>query len=121
MLGVPWTDNDEFEIDLSSFMKGVDERPPTKRIVLSVQVSVYDPIGFVAAYVIKIKIFFQELCELSLHWDEKLEERLTMKWFGIVKEFREAKSVVLPRVSAGLGVYRLLQVDASGEESHAFL
>ena len=39
---------------------------PTKRNILSVIASVYDPVGYLQPIVIKLKILFQKMCKSKL-------------------------------------------------------
>ena len=39
---------------------------PTKRNILSVTASVYDPVGYLQPIVIKLKILFQKMCKSKL-------------------------------------------------------
>ena len=98
VLGMIWGENDTIVIQISQYVKEAGKWRETKRSVLKLTAKVYDPVGFVAGYVIKLKIFFQELCLAGLSWDEKLEEKFVTKWKKILKEFEEAPDVVVPRL-----------------------
>ncbi|XP_021369213.1 uncharacterized protein LOC110460560 [Mizuhopecten yessoensis] len=51
---------------------GINDKPYTRRWVLSVVNSLFDPIGFVAPVVIKGKLLLRNLMSNSLDWDEPL-------------------------------------------------
>ena len=53
----------------------------TKRQMLSLVHSVYDPLGIASAYVFKGREFFQRANELDLGWDDRLPDSL-------LKEFK---------------------------------
>jgi hypothetical protein len=80
-LGVHWdTETDEFGLSIK-----LKERAHTKRGLLAIVSSVYDPLGFVCPYVLQAKMIFQAECRLNKGWDEKLEEnncRRWIKWLG---------------------------------------
>ena len=61
VLGIIWGEDDTIEIEINSYVKEPGSWRATKRCVLKLVAKVYDPVGFVAGYVIKLKIFFQEL------------------------------------------------------------
>ena len=44
-------------------------RPPTRRGLLSVVSSVYDPLGFISPFLLSAKIILQDLCQRKLKWD----------------------------------------------------
>lgn len=104
VLGIRWTNDDNFLMKVSSYVKGVDERSVSKRQVLKIIGSMYDPVGFITSYVVKVKIFFQEICKLGVSWDKKLDENLTMKWLNIVKQFKEAEDVIVSRPYISRGI-----------------
>ena len=45
---------------------------PTKRHVIGIISRFYDPLGVLAPITIKLKMFFQELCQSKVEWDEEL-------------------------------------------------
>ena len=44
----------------------------TKRNILSVIASVYDPVAYLQPIVIKLKILFQKICKSKLEWDDDI-------------------------------------------------
>ena len=62
MLGVLWN----IEDDAFGFKVALKSKPMTRRGVLSVLSSVYDPLGFGTLFLLKGKQILQRLCEQSL-------------------------------------------------------
>ncbi|VDN24440.1 unnamed protein product [Cylicostephanus goldi] len=52
----------------------------TKRTVLKMQASIYDPLGWLLPLLIRAKIFFQSLWSKSYTWDEILSEEAIKMW-----------------------------------------
>ena len=79
-LGVQWcTETDTFQFKIS-----VKEQTKTRRGILSMVSSVYDPLGFLAPFILRAKIILQELCRLGLDWDDPIPpnmETLFSSWF----------------------------------------
>ena len=50
----------------------LDQHIATKRSVLSIINSFYDPSGMVLAYLMKFRLFMREVATLSLDWDPPL-------------------------------------------------
>ena len=99
VLGITWTEDDELMMDVSSFVKKVEiGEPTTKRMVLKIIAGFYDPIGFIAPFIVKLKLFFQEVWVSGIGWDEKLEENLARKWCSFIEQFKAAKNVIVPRM-----------------------
>ncbi|GIY94824.1 reverse transcriptase [Caerostris extrusa] len=59
----------------SAFNLSSDARP-----VLSTAAKVFDPVGFLSPFVVRIKRLMQEIWERRLDWDSKLREDLESKW-----------------------------------------
>ena len=64
-LGVQWC----ISSDTFGFSIAIKDRPATRRGILSVVSSVYDPLGFIAPFILPAKILLQELCKKKLDWD----------------------------------------------------
>lgn len=64
-LGVKWCDtSDQF-----GFRVVVNERPLSRRGVLSTVASIYDPLGFVAPFILIGKQILQQMCRDKIGWD----------------------------------------------------
>jgi hypothetical protein len=64
-LGVCWNvENDTFGFKIS-----IKDPSPTRRNILSVVCSVYDPLGLAAPCILPAKILLQDLCLRQLEWD----------------------------------------------------
>ena len=57
-LGVLW----DIIYDEFGFRIKVKDDPPTRRGILSIVCSVYDPLGFASPFVLPVKILMQDLC-----------------------------------------------------------
>ena len=75
-LGIEWS----VETDRFQFKVNITEKPPTRRGILSLASSIYDPLGMVAPFVLPAKILLQDLCRLGLHWDDTIPDDLLVVW-----------------------------------------
>ena len=92
-LGVQWcVESDSFEFNIV-----LQDKPCTRRGILSTVSSVYDPIGFVAPLMLQGKAILQELCGLNLDWDEPVPEEAKMKWERWRMELMKLQSIKIPR------------------------
>lgn len=97
---------------------------PTKRSILRDASKVFDPLGFVAPFVIRVKILLQDIWREKLGWDEPTPESIMTTWRRWANELEDLNSSRLPRwmaknyeeipPSAGLHIF----VDAS-EKAYA--
>jgi hypothetical protein len=75
-LGLQWHVNqDQFVFDINLHNKGT-----TRRSILSVASSLYDPLGLVAPVTLTPKLILQRACRLNLGWDEKIPDAEAEKW-----------------------------------------
>lgn len=77
-LGLHWC----VETDVFKFKIAAQERPYTRRGILSVVGSIYDPLGFVAPFTLPAKLIMQELCKKKLGWDENIPQTFLHRWTG---------------------------------------
>lgn len=75
-LGLQWC----IETDSFKFKLKVKEQPYTKRGLLSVISSVYDPLGFLAPVILPAKLLLQELCRSKCGWDDLIPQSFQLKW-----------------------------------------
>ena len=81
VLGVKWdfiSDNFQFETCIKS-------KPLTRRRILSIVSSLFDPLGFVALVILSAKLILQNLCRQQLDWDDKIPNEDSVKWEHWVK------------------------------------
>ena len=89
-LGVQWcVESDSFEFNIV-----LQDKPCSRRRILSTVSSVYDPIGFVAPLMLQGKAILQELCGLNLDWDEPVPEEAKMKWERWRMELMKLQSIL---------------------------
>ena len=75
-LGVMWC----IESDSFRFRIELRDRPLTKRGVLSVVGSIYDPNGYLAPLTLKGKQILQQMCQDKLDWDSPVPDYLRPEW-----------------------------------------
>lgn len=92
-LGVQWcVASDEFQ-----FRVIVKENSLTRRGALSTVASVYDPLGFVAPFILLGKKILQQMCRDKLSWDDALPDDLRPLWECWLKDLQNLAGVKIPR------------------------
>ncbi|KAG5884515.1 hypothetical protein JTB14_021651 [Gonioctena quinquepunctata] len=72
VLGIQWHINsDELSIDHNAVLDSV-KSPGTKRNVLKMVSKIYDPMGFLGPFTLRMKILLHSIWKLKLGWDELL-------------------------------------------------
>ncbi|KAK0136105.1 hypothetical protein N1851_028004 [Merluccius polli] len=74
--GTQW----DVERDAFTFTTLVKPQPVTRRGILSVVSSVYDPLGFLAPVVLSAKQILRELCKAKHGWDKKITQQHVQRW-----------------------------------------
>ena len=75
-LGVTWcVENDVFQFKIE-----LKDTPLTRRGILSTVCSIFDPVGFVAPFVLEGKKILQQLCKTGSKWDDPVPEQLEVRW-----------------------------------------
>lgn len=75
-LGVHWC----VETDTLQFRITLQDKPLTRRGILSTVSSVYDPLGFLAPVVLTGRQILQSLCRDRYDWDDPVPDLLRQKW-----------------------------------------
>ena len=77
-LGVQWF----VETDAFGFKITPKDKPATRRGILSIISSIYDPLGFVAPFILPAKKLLQNLCrEANIGWDDIIPDQYKVEWF----------------------------------------
>ena len=92
-LGIQWNiETDSFECDIQ-----VKTRPFTRRGILSIMSSVYDPLGFVSPFNLPAKIILQDLCRMKFDWDDNIPDDQSCRWKQWLKELPKLKNYSVKR------------------------
>lgn len=84
-LGLQWC----MESDTFNFRMDCKERAHTRRGILSVVSSVYDPLGYIAAITLPAKQILQDLCRRNCAWDEEIPKILSQQWVSWLTDLKE--------------------------------
>ncbi len=92
-LGVKW----RVASDHLQFRVVVSERPLSRRGVLSTVASVYDPLGFMAPFVLLGKQILQRMCRDKTDWDTPLSNELKPQWESWLLDLKNLAHVKIDR------------------------
>ena len=89
-------DNDTLEV-----CRGADKELPnkiTQRAVLSFVASVFDPLGLVAPFTMRMRVLLKTIwAKIGQQWDDKTDEEDEQQFLDWVKELAELKNMPLKR------------------------
>ena len=98
-LGVSWNmETDELGVHQKELRSSVPVY--TRREMLSMMATVYDPLGMLGPYVIVAKMIFQDECRLNKGWDECLSPSNLIRWqkwldgLHVLKHFRVRRCLI---------------------------
>jgi transposase InsO family protein len=73
------------------------EFPKSKREILSITMSIYDPLGLVMHFTSKLKWLYHIVCTTNEDWDSPLCENLKKEWKRIQQWYLKIKELKFPR------------------------
>jgi len=98
LLGIVWDSNlDTFTFSLSELIELVIKLPASRRSLLRVTASIFDPLGVLSPFVIRLKMLFQLMCSEGREWDQPLEGQYLRHWETLVEELKILNEVKIPR------------------------
>lgn len=91
--------------------------PVTKRKLLAVANSIYDPLGILAPYTLQWKLLLREVWEGHYSWDQELSEEFLKKYERLMNQLSQITSVRIQRYVTENKNLRCLHIfcDASGQ------
>ncbi|KAL0154219.1 hypothetical protein M9458_050473 [Cirrhinus mrigala] len=107
VLGVRW----DVESDAFTFNVVLNEKPATRRGILSVVASVYDPLGFLAPFIISGKKVLQEMCRKGIGWDEPLPTELRPRSESWLNDFPNLRKIQIPRCFTPPNIGKILRTE----------
>lgn len=84
-LGVQWC----IRSDQFKFKVNIEQKPLTRRGILSTMSSVYDPLGMLSPVILPARTILQELCRLRTGWDDTVPEHLAQQWTKWTDELQQ--------------------------------
>lgn len=92
-LGVQWC----IQSDQFKFHVNIQQRPLTRRGILSMTSSVYDPLGILSPVILPAKSILQELCRLRSGWDDAVPDHIAQQWSRWMEELPQLTSFGVDR------------------------
>ncbi|XP_066589337.1 uncharacterized protein [Prorops nasuta] len=107
VLGISWntsSDSFQFIISPSSITK------LTKRMLLSENAKIYDPLGWISPFTIVLKQIMQSTWLLKLNWDDEVPEPIQSKWMSYYSQMCELTKINIPRWNGQLSAADKLEL-----------
>ena len=92
-LGVKWF----IETDSLGFNIKIKDKSPTRRSILSIVSSVYDPIGIASPFILSAKSILQTLCKSGIGWDDEIPDSELRKWNNWLLQLNDLEDIKIDR------------------------
>ena len=105
--------------DKFTFKVNIKKKPPTRRGLLSIISSIYDPLGFVTPFILSAKILMQELCKENLSWDDPIPGKYLKRWdiwineLPNIQRFHVSRCIKPPTLKGIVSTWLLIFANAS--------
>lgn len=97
-LGVHWNTNaDILHFDVSTLIQEMQSQIPTKREILRIVMSIYDPIGLISHVIIGGRLVLREIWKTKIGWDEKVPEEIATRWQKWIRSLDILSKLAIPR------------------------
>ena len=97
VLGLNWNCvSDEFIFRFEAILKLTESLEPTRRSLLKVTSSFFDPLGILSPVLVQMKLF-QLLCQENVAWDAPLPEPVRRQWKAWLQDLREVQQIMILR------------------------
>uniref|UniRef100_A0A182XPV1 DUF5641 domain-containing protein n=1 Tax=Anopheles quadriannulatus TaxID=34691 RepID=A0A182XPV1_ANOQN len=70
---------------------------PTKRQILSMLMSIYDPLGLIAGHLFFLKVTLQETWRMNVGWDDEVPQPIYEMWSQWLAHLPTLQSISIPR------------------------
>ena len=91
-LGICWNERE----NIFSFRLKLEARTLTKRVMLSMISSIYDPLGFAAPFILEGRRILQGLCNQDIQWDSEVSSVVKKDWRNWVIEKLHVRGCIKP-------------------------
>jgi hypothetical protein len=92
-------------------------RFPTKRQVLAIIASIFDPLGLIGPIVVQGKIFLQQLWLAKLDWDQCLPTNILPQWHNWYENLQHIDRITIDRLVTIKGVLSDVQLHGFSDAS----
>ncbi|XP_055914028.1 uncharacterized protein LOC129947476 [Eupeodes corollae] len=102
VLGMWWctaSDCFTYKINASAVQSDIlsGHKRPTKREVLRILMTIFDPLGLVAHFLMYIKVLLQDVWRSNIGWDEDIKDAELEKWLKWIRYLPEIVKLKIPR------------------------
>ncbi|GFY30309.1 integrase catalytic domain-containing protein [Trichonephila clavipes] len=99
VLGLSWNTNEDYlTTDTKSLLEFVSLDKNTKRFILQVVVKIFDPLGLISPFTVRMKCLLQNLWKEEIQWDDPLPTHIEKEWKKWCEELPHLRNLKIPRL-----------------------
>ena len=92
-LGIKW----DLKSDFFTFFSNKQIHDITKRSILSLTSTIFDPLGFLSPFIVRAKQMIQKLWRKKFGWDEPVDKQIEKEWNNWRAELNHLPQIQIPR------------------------
>ena len=98
VLGLAWSlERDMIYFNFEHIARKNEDVEPTKRSLLSLLSSLFDPLGLISGVVVSMKILFQDVCKDKLGWGEVFNDDVKRRLDEWIKDLVATREIYIDR------------------------
>ncbi|GFS90517.1 uncharacterized protein TNCV_4097191 [Trichonephila clavipes] len=99
VLGLSWNTNEDYlTTDTKSLLEFVSLDKNTKRFILQAVGKIFDPLGLISPFTVKMKCLLQDLWKEEIQWDDPLPTHIEKEWKKWCEELPHLQNLKIPRL-----------------------
>lgn len=98
VLGIQWNvREDSLSIEIACLIDSLKGKKNTKRVILQTAGKIYDPLGLITPFTVRLKFLLQRVWLRKLSWDAELPSDLSDEWSQWCSEILQLNNFRVPR------------------------
>ncbi|GFV72257.1 integrase catalytic domain-containing protein [Trichonephila clavipes] len=99
VLGLSWNTNEDYLTrDTKSLLEFVSLDKNTKRFILQAVGNIFDPLGLISPFTVRMKYLLQDLWKEEIQWDNPLPTHIEKEWKKWCEELAHLRNLKIPRL-----------------------
>ncbi|GFS79030.1 DUF1758 domain-containing protein [Trichonephila clavipes] len=99
VLGLSWNTNENYlTTDTKSLLEFVSLDKNTKRFILQAVGKIFDPLGLISPFTVRMKCLLQDLWKEEIQWDDPLPTHIGKEWKKWCEEQPHLRNLKIPRL-----------------------
>ncbi|GFV40660.1 integrase catalytic domain-containing protein [Trichonephila clavipes] len=99
VLGLSWNTNEDYlTTDTKSLLEFVSLDKNTKRFILQAVGKIFEPLGLISPFTVRMKCLLQDLWKEEIQWDDPLPTHMEKEWKKWCEDLPHLRNLKVPRL-----------------------